>query len=342
MRFRFSRRRKNFDRLRGIWLVVVGLVFTGATLVAEDHDAIKAKSPTPGSSTTNAPTPAELRLRTDVTFLAADAQEGRAPGTKGIEVAAEYIADIFKTAGLKPAPGAPDYFQAFTIGGRAVLGNDQELAFAGPEGKAASRGTLRTDFSPLAIGSGANLDNVPIVFAGYGITAKDDALKLAYDDYAGIDVKGKAVLIIRREPQQDKESSPFAGTRTTAYATFQHKATNAFQHGAAAVLLVNDLASLKGEKDQLLPFAAAGTESTSTIPFVMLSREFADKLLAAAGQPSLAELEKSIDQDLSSRARTRLKNGICPGGSRLSGHRSRPRMWLGSWKAPGRTPTRRS
>ena len=88
MRFRFSRRRKSSDWLRGIWLVVVGLVFTGATLVAEDHEADKAKSPTPGGSTADAPTPAESRLRTDVTFLAADAHEGRAPGTKGIEAAA--------------------------------------------------------------------------------------------------------------------------------------------------------------------------------------------------------------------------------------------------------------
>ena len=172
MRFRFSRRRTSFDRLRGIWLVVVGLVFIGTTLVAEDHDANKAKSPTAGNSTTDAATAAELRLRSDVTFLADDAQEGRAPGTKGIEAAAQYIANIFKGAGLKPAPGAPDYFQPFTISGSPQLGKHQDLAFAGPEGKEL-KGTLSTDFRPLAIGSGATFDKVPVVFAGYGITAKD-------------------------------------------------------------------------------------------------------------------------------------------------------------------------
>jgi hypothetical protein len=278
--------------------VVVGLVFTGATLVADDHEADKAKSPTPDGLTTDAPTPAEVRFRKDVTFLAADAQEGRAPGTSGIEASAQYIADIFRGAGLKPAPGAADYFQPFTIGGHPVLGKEQVLAFAGPDGEAL-KGKLATDFMPLAIGSGATLDQVPIVIAGYGITAKDGSLKLDYDDYAGIDVKGKAVLIIRREPQQDSQSSPFAGKQTTVYATFQHKATNAFQHGAAAVLFVNSRAELeKGEKDQLLHFTAAGPESTSTIPFVMLSREFGDKLLAEAGEPSLAELENTIDEDL--------------------------------------------
>ena len=98
--------------------------------------------------------------------------------------------------------------------------------------------------APCHLGVGATLDQVPIVFVGYGITAKDDDLKLDYDDYAGIDVKGKAVLLIRREPQQADDASPFDGKRTTAYATFQHKATNAFQHGAVAVLLVNDQAGL--------------------------------------------------------------------------------------------------
>ena len=60
-------------------------------------------------------TPAEGRMKSDVTFLAADAQEGRAPGTKGIEASADYIASVFKKAGLKPAPGADGYFQPFFI-----------------------------------------------------------------------------------------------------------------------------------------------------------------------------------------------------------------------------------
>ena len=339
MRVRFSRRTRNSDRLVGIPLVVVGLVFTGATLVADDHDVVKAKAPTAGSLTTDAPTPAESRLRSDVTFLAADAQEGRPPGTKGIEAAAEYIADIFKTAGLKPAPGAPDFFQAFTIGGQPVLGHHQELAFAGPDGNAL-KGTLRTDFIPLDIGAGATLDNVPIVFAGYGITANDGSLKLEYDDYAGIDAKGKAVLIIRREPQQDDQSSAFSGTTTTAYATFQHKATNAFQHGAVAVLFVNSFAELKGEKDQLLSFMTR-SESNSTIPFVMLSRDYADKLLAAAGDKSLAELEKMIDGDLKPRSHE-LKKWSLSRGSRSNARRSRRKTWSESWKGQDHMPRRRS
>ncbi|MEJ7637934.1 MAG: M20/M25/M40 family metallo-hydrolase [Singulisphaera sp.] len=176
------------------------------------------------------------------------------------------------------------------------------MSLVGPEDKTL-KAEAKVDFTPLAIGTGGTLDGVGVVFAGYGITAKDDEKKLDYDDYAGLDVGGKAVLILRREPQQDKDHSPFDGKRTTDFATFRHKATNAFQHGAAAVLLVNDAAGLKDDKDELLGFTAAGPGLNSNIPFLMLSRAFAERLLADAGRPTLKELEAQIDADLKPRSR---------------------------------------
>jgi hypothetical protein len=252
-------------------------------------------------------TPAEARLRTDVTFLADDAREGRAPGSAGIEAAAKYVAAAFQEAGLKPAQGLEGFFQPFTLSGSPTLGPDQALSASGPDGTAL-KAEPKTDFTPLAIGSGGTLDGVPVVFAGYGITAKDESQNLDYDDYAGLDVHGKAVLILRREPQQDKDDSPFAGKRNSDFATFRHKATNAFQHGAAAVLLVNDAFTLRSEKekakdkeqvkDQLLGFTEAGPELNSNLPFMMVTRAFGDKLLAAAGQPTLTDLEAQIDEAL--------------------------------------------
>jgi hypothetical protein len=245
--------------------------------------------------------PSQARLKADVGFLAADAQDGRAPGTNGIEAAADYIAASFKASGLQPAPTLSSYFQPFTIRGNPELVSPGSLAFR--KGDGAETKLDPTSFQPLAIGSGGKLADVPVVFVGYGITAKDDRTGLDYDDYAGTDVKGKAVLVIRREPQLDDDKSKFAGRMTTAYATFAHKATNAFQHGAAAVLMVNDAAGLKGADDAILKFGAAGTEENSPIPFLALSRAEADKLLAAADQPSLATLEKDIDSDLKPRSR---------------------------------------
>jgi hypothetical protein len=245
--------------------------------------------------------PSQARLKADVGFLADDAQDGRAPGTKGIEASAEYIAASFKESGLKPAPGADGFFQPFTIRGNPELTAPATLTFEGP-----GEHIIRPEadgYQPLAIGSGGKLEDVPLVFVGYGITAKDEARKLDYDDYAGINAKGKAVVVLRREPQLDDEKSPFAGKNTTNYATFAHKATNAFQHGAVAVLLVNDLAGLKGAEDQVMRFGAAGPEENSPIPFLSLSRSYVDKILTALLQPTLEELEKQIDSDLKPRSR---------------------------------------
>jgi hypothetical protein len=241
-------------------------------------------------------------MKYDVTFLAADEREGRAPGTKGIEAAAEYIAGVYKSAGLKPAPGAQGYFQPFSIGGVPVLKDKQSLEFAGPNERTLVE-KFKQDFNPLTIGASGKIDSVPVVLAGYGITAHDDAQKLNYDDYASVDVKGKAVLIMRHEPQQNDEASPFAGKRTTRYSYFEHKITNAFRHGAAAVILVNDLAGLGTETDRLLGYTAAGSDSFSDVPVIMMKRVAVDKLLAEAGEPSLAELEKEIDGDLKPRSR---------------------------------------
>jgi hypothetical protein len=245
--------------------------------------------------------PSQTRLKADVGFLAADAQDGRAPGTQGIEASADYIAASFKESGLKPPRGLDNYFQPFAIRGTPELKTPATIVFKGPGGTEIT--PEKADFQPLAIGSGGKFGGVPVVFAGYGITAKDDSNKLDYDDYAGVDVKGKAVLIIRREPQLDDEKSLFAGKTTTNYATFVHKATNAFQHGAVALLLVNDLAGLKGGEDQVIRFGAAGLDENSPVPFIFLARTEADKLLAASGQPKLEALEKEIDSDLKPRSR---------------------------------------
>ena len=278
--------RRRLPRLRGLagLLTLVGLA--GPVAIGADEAYVS---------------PSQARLKADVSFLAADAQEGRGPGTKGIEVSADHIAASFAASGLKTAPGAEEFFQPFSIRGDAKLKGEPALGFKGPAGreiKAAEKG-----FIPLAIGSSADLAGVPLVFAGYGITAKDDSKGLDYDDYAGLDVKGKAVIVIRREPQLDDDKSVFNGKQTTTFATFTHKATNAFQHGAAAVLFVNDLAGLKGNPDSLLRINGAGGEQNSPIPFVMITRGEVDAVLEAAGQPKLEAVEQAIDTDLKPRSK---------------------------------------
>jgi hypothetical protein len=256
--------------------------------------------------------PAAERLKKDVYYLADDERGGRLPGTRGIEQAADYIADRFKELGLKPAPGAQGYFQPFEVQGGYALTEPARLIVTDKMGKELAA-EPKTDFAPQAIGAGGSLDDVPVVFVGYGITAKEPALKLEYDDYEGLDVKGKAVLMVRRSPRHDDPDGPFAlrkdeqgnalpGRQPNVYPSFSHKVTNAFAHGAKAVLIVNDRGSLTNGKDELPAFDALDSRRYSNIPVAFVSRRFADRLLMAAGQPTLEAFENSMASEIKPRS----------------------------------------
>ena len=188
-------------------------------------------------------TAAENRLTSSVQYLASDELEGRGVGTKGLDLAADYIAEQFHQIGLKTDlfDGTP--FQKFTIPLAPKLeGDDQNtLSLLAPGAAKNSDQSARidlklnTDFSPQSIGGSSKFD-LPVVFAGYGITAPE----FKYDDYAGLDAKGKAVVIVRHEPQQDDPHSVFDGTADSQYAAVARKIANAYEHGAEAVLLVSD------------------------------------------------------------------------------------------------------
>jgi acetylornithine deacetylase/succinyl-diaminopimelate desuccinylase-like protein len=182
---------------------------------------------------------AEARLTRDVQYLASDELEGRGPGTRGIDLAADYIAAQFREAGLQTElfDGSP--FQTFTITLGSKLGEPNEAQWVAPDGTLTPL-KLGESFTPLSL-SGSGRFELPLVFVGYGITAPD----LQYDDYAGLDVKGKAVIILRKEPQQENPHSKFDGTQATQHATFMRKVSNAYQNGAAAVVFVNDEVTLR-------------------------------------------------------------------------------------------------
>jgi hypothetical protein len=115
-----------------------------------------------------------------------------------------------------------------------------------------------------------------------------------------VDASGKAVLIIRKEPEPADKSSVFAGESPTSYAAFTHKVVNAAQHGVKLVLMVNDAATAKAS-DAVLEFRS--TPGGGSVPFLMITRELGDRLLASAGQPALAELEAKIDETLKPQSR---------------------------------------
>jgi hypothetical protein len=208
----------------GHWAALVMLIAISAVGVARAGDA-------------EAIATSEKRLADATRYLAADELEGRGVGTPGIDKAADYVAEQFAALGLntKLYEGTP--FQKFSMTIGVKLGDKNELSLVRPAGESGGPIELRLEqnFTPLSLGGSGKLD-VPLVFAGYGITGKDEG----YDDYAGINVEGKAVIVLRHEPQQDNPHSAFAGTQDSSHGPVWRKISNAYEHGAAAVVLCTD------------------------------------------------------------------------------------------------------
>ncbi len=246
---------KLFRDLRADYLVLVcaGLVAIGAsravepasstvnTTEIESGKATTEQQDAPGQVSASEVQAAETRLAGSVQFLASDDLEGRGLGSKGIDQAADYLAAQFAELGLKTSlyDGTP--FQSFPISIGAELGSANEATIVGPAGEQIQLES-GVDFMPLAFGGSGEFD-LPLVFVGYGITAKDED----YDDYAGIDVTGKAVIVLRHEPQQDNPHSKFDGTRNSAYAPLTRKISNAYEHGAAGVIFCSTQAGILKE-----------------------------------------------------------------------------------------------
>ena len=234
------------------------------------------------------PDPSLERIQKDINYLAGEECEGRGLKTKGIVKAGDYIATAFKDSGLKPAFKDGSYFQKFVVPGRGKLGKPNALAL--------NRGDIETvlkikeDFSVTAA-SGAGKKSTGLVFVGYGITSTEPK----YDDYAGMDVEGKIVVILRRTPKADDAKGPFAQTGDDSPAPLTSKIQNAIAHRAVGILFVSDRGSA-GKTDPLME-AERTAGSYFDGPVFHVKRTAVDALTKSAKDKTLTEIEEAIDKD---------------------------------------------
>ena len=243
------------------------------------------------------------RLKADVKYFSSDELKGREAGSEGITAAGEYIATRFRDLGIQTDSFDGTPFQKFGLPGAQSLGapENNRLTFSGPDSPKELK--LGEDFNSLSLGSSGAFSG-ELVFAGYGITAPNKD----YDDYADIDVEGKVVIVVRKEPQQNDENSRFNGTRNTEFAYFTTKELNAAQHKAAAMILVNDRITAADE-DLLMRVADAGAALTKAqVPTLFCKREVIDPILKAATGKTLTMLEAEIDE--SGKPQSQILEGI--------------------------------
>jgi Zn-dependent M28 family amino/carboxypeptidase len=179
------------------------------------------------------------RIRAHVRFLADDLLEGRGTGARGGDIAARYIAAQFALDGLKPAGDDGTYLQAVNFTG--VQTQASTRASLQPAKTAEIALKLGDDY---VIGNQTKTDSVDvdaaIVFVGYGIEAPE----YRWDDFKGVDVKGKVVLLIVNEPPS-KNPKFFNGEAMTYYGRWTYKFEEAARKGALGALIIHrtDLAS---------------------------------------------------------------------------------------------------
>ncbi len=230
-------------------------------------------------------------LRADVEYLAAAALEGRLTGSRGAQLAAEYIAAQLQRAGLKPLGDDGRYFQQFefTSGIKTVPGKNN-LSVTVPGGYV---GELvfkpEEDFRPLSFTANGQFEG-EVVFAGYGLKVPA-ASGRGYDSYAGLDVSNKIALVLRYVPE---DVEPKRRQELNLYAGLRYKAMIARERGAKALLVVTGPNSPNA--GQLTPLTFDTSLSGSGILAASINDKAAGAILSAAGK-ELKTLQTALDNE---------------------------------------------
>ena len=220
------------------------------------------------------------RAREQVRFLAGAPFAGRESGTLGGHRAAAYLAGEFARLGMRPLFEDGGYLQRFPL----ILGTEPGEGNALEVGGRARR--MGEDFAPFPFSSDGEV-TAEVVFVGYGISAP----KLGYDDYAGVEVAGKLVLMVDGEPRESDRNSPFRSPEAFRFRELRYKAMTARNQGAAGLLFV----SRRHKRGRRLETKGSGRAgSRAGLPVVNVTGAVAHELVAGS-RGGLEELVEAID-----------------------------------------------
>jgi Peptidase family M28/PDZ domain/PA domain len=223
------------------------------------------------------------RYLNDVKALASPNMEGRGAGTKGLSRAEHLIEKRYRDLHLDPA-GVNGYAQPFSVITGARLKSDNRCTVRAGESRTELK--IEQDYVPFSFSSSGQVE-APLVFAGYGATAEE----FHYDDYAGIDVRDKIVVVLRYEPSGFADKSGNHGL--TQHSQLVTKAINARNHGAKAVLILNGKLG-DGEEDLLTRFGSVSGPENVGLVMVQVKNASADSWFWSAGK-SLKDMQAQIN-----------------------------------------------
>ena len=235
------------------------------------------------SASTPVPQADPNRYLNDIKTLAAPNMEGRGAGTKGLTRAQHLIEKRYQQLRLDTA-GGNGYIQPFTVTTGARLKSDNRCSVQ--SGGTRNDLKIEQDFVPFSFSSSGQT-HAPLVFAGYGATADE----FHYDDYAGLDVKDKIVVVLRYEPSGFAEKTGNHGL--TQHSQLITKAINARNHGAQAIVIVNGKLG-DGEEDLLTRFGSVSGPENVGIVMAQIKNAVVDSWLQSAGK-SLKDVQDQIN-----------------------------------------------
>ncbi|MCG2613044.1 M28 family metallopeptidase [Terrimonas sp. NA20] len=228
-------------------------------------------------------------LKKDISILASDEFQGRKPFSAGETKTIDFLKTQFAAAGLEPGNG-DSYIQDVPMV-KITTAAAPTMAVEGPKGKFNLKGfddyVIWTDKTDPSI----SLDKAELVFAGYGVVAPE----YNWNDYAGLDVKGKVVLVLVNDPGYNaQDSSLFKGSTMTYYGRWTYKFEEAARQGAKGCLIVHNTAGASypftvvqnNWNGSRLRLDNRGKDETLCDVIGWVSAPAAKQLLAAAGTDS--------------------------------------------------------
>lgn len=242
-------------------------------------------------------------LSAHMKFLASDELEGRDTGAPGLYVAARYLASQAERLGLEPAGPGGDYFQQYLIHERSIDTERSQATITAGDSSVVNGEPFYMFPSPRA---DRTVIEGGVVFAGYGIRSEEEG----YDDFEGLDIKDKIVLIMSRAPMNEEgNETTVGGDAYSGMMSFRRKIPAIFAKEPKAVLLVfdpksgvrslRDLSSMMADylsrSRSLEPAEQPGGDTGDRPRLLIIDRSLADQLLRVAGK-DLEQVQQEIDR----------------------------------------------
>jgi len=235
-----------------------------------------------------------------IDFLASDDMGGRETGTVHSQITGQYVASVYRAAGLEPGGDDGTYLQSYPMSANRTLLDETSMAVSSVDGPESSGLELFDDYVVRGLGSTGTDLSAGVVFAGYGIVSEEDGV----DEFAGLDFSGKWALVIDGRPPERRD--------LRRYSNWRSKRAAAQEAGAVGLLLVADESTDSGKRylDSLADTMRHPRMSVDhgdggvdeAWPMIWMRERAANAVMAAAGLDVAAETAARAEQIVPGRA----------------------------------------